>query len=59
MNIGDKYFFAGGYRLEIMAIAKGYVMARYKGAIPFVKSFSDMLEIIKDANATNIKEEPK
>ena len=45
-KVGDKINLSGGYRIEIMAIVKGYVMARYKRACPFVKDVKLMNRII-------------
>jgi hypothetical protein len=47
-KVGDKINLSAGYRIEIMAICKGYVMARYKGAVPFVKDIKEMDRIIKE-----------
>ena len=46
-KVGDKINLSGGYRIEIMTICKGYVMARYKGACPFVKNIREMNKLIK------------
>lgn len=46
---GDKILvnrFWGESRLEIMAIRGNYVMARFKGAMPFVKTIKEIQEII-------------
>lgn len=32
--------------IKILAIAEGYVMCRYKGAMPFVKSINDFIELV-------------
>ena len=47
-KIESKSKFAGGLRLEIMAIRKGYVMARYKGAVPFVRTIKGIILIIEE-----------
>lgn len=49
-KIESKSKFAGGLRLEIMAICKGYVMARYKGAMPGVWTIKEIISIIEELN---------
>jgi hypothetical protein len=49
MKAGEFYCSKNGYyRLEIMAIAKGYAMIRYKGAFPFVKWVKNLEKMLDD-----------
>jgi len=53
MKEGDKILLNDiRQRIEIMAIRKGYVMARYKGASPFVKPIKEIEEILNKIQLT-------
>jgi hypothetical protein len=45
---GNFYFLEDGDRIEVMAIRKGYVMARRKGCMPWVCSAIEFPEKLKE-----------
>jgi hypothetical protein len=49
-KVGEKINCKDGHRIEIMAIVKGYIMARYKGCSPFVTTKKELIEKIEARN---------
>lgn len=49
MRVGEKFpNKKGDSYIKIIAIAEGYIMARYKGCVPFVQSENDFLHRINN-----------
>lgn len=50
MKAGDKYPTENGEHIEVLAVAKGYVMARRKGCAPFCVSAKEFDKKFKSSN---------